>query len=1116
MQKNYDHFDSEKNIYAQWEKSGRMRGDANSDRPPFVISLPPPNVTGQLHLGHAAMLAIEDILIRFKRMNGYESLWVPGTDHAAIATENVVIKHLGLKSREELSREDFLAECRKFAAEKHDTIINQTKKMGSWLDWSREAYTFDEARNHAVNTIFKQLYDDGLIVRGHRMINWSTGAQSVLADDELDWEERKESFFYIKCGPFIIGTARAETKCSDSPIIVNPHGTYLKLIRNSHSSPIEALPSESRTKFKIKNNEEEYLILSKYAWEHDKLFANLREEYEVVEEVVGRDLVGQKFEYETYAGKRKFWVIADFMIDMEKGSGAMTISASHSEDDYELATRLNLKELFFTKIDLNGRMTSMAGKCEGLTVEEARKKAVEIMRKKGLLISENKNYMHRVPLCYRSNCVVEPMVSQQWFISVEKEFMDKWSRKKTTLKKLTQEAVRDGHVKIIPKHFEKTYFQWIDNLRDWCISRQIWCGHRIPVWYDEEGEIHLPEERIVILARHGESEWNKNKIIQGAYKEGNPLTGKGMKQAKKLAQSLKAKGITKIIASDLERAKQTSEIIAKELDLEVEIWPELREVGFGEFEGGTYSDYAGKEVSEFEYSVMAEKIVNKDPEMESLESIYERIQKADKKFKKLNTSEKVLVISHGAFLGFMHALRKDVPKTHLIEFFKSWDPRNGEFQALTVLINPQGKNLKQDEDTLDTWFSSALWPFSILGWPNESDPDFQKFYPNDVLETGHDILFFWVARMIMFGRYATGKYPFHTTYLHGLVCDEHGKKMSKSKGNGIDPLEVIKEYGADAVRLSLVIGTSPGNPIPLGKAKISGYRYFVNKLWNAGRFTLIKNEKSFYAKASPNRLRIKNEKQEPKCLADKWILARFSKISQEITEHLEKYEISAAGDKIYHFVWDEFCDWYLEAHKVDPNPEFLCWIYFEILTLVHPLCPFVTESIYQQFWGNEESLMNRDFPRVDFEDDTAVGNFKKLQDIVTEIRKVRSDKKLNPKDKIVVRIATESESLLENTEIIKVLANLSSCEVGEKFEKSEGAVVVLVGGMEIFVELPFDEKVEKARLEKEREELRQKIELLEGRLANKSYIEKAPKHLVEQTRRELEEEKKKLKKLKTV
>ncbi len=893
MEKNYDHQSTEDQLYQSWEQSGAMYADRNSDKKPFTIMLPPPNVTGHLHLGHAAMLAIEDILIRFKKMTGHEVLWLPGTDHAAIATENVVIKHLGLKNRNEVSREEFLTECRKFAAEKHDRIVGQMKKMGAWLDWSREAYTFDDARSHAVNTMFRKLYDDGLIAKGHRMINWSTGAQSVLADDELEWEDLKEPFYYLKCGRFIIGTVRSETKCSDSPVIVNPHGKYVKI----------------RTKA---GNEE--LILSQYAWEENPLFAFLKQDYDVVETVTGHDLVGETFEYETYAGKRKFWVVADNVIDMEKGTGAMTVSASHSEDDYELATRLNLQELFVQKIDFHGRMTELAGPCEGMTVEEARKESAKIMKEKGLLVMIDKNYQHRVPFCYRSNSVVEPMVSSQWFISVEKEFTDQWTSKKTTLKKLMQEAVRDGHVKIIPKRFEKTYFQWIDNLRDWCISRQIWWGHRIPVWYGE---------------------------VRG------------------------------------------EEIVA---------------VG------------------------------------------------SDEELKKKNAS-----------------------------------------------------NIRQDEDTLDTWFSSALWPFSTLGWPDEFSPDLQKFYPNDVLETGWDIIFFWVARMIMFGRYATGKYPFHHVYLHGMVTDAKGKKMSKSKGNGIDPLDVISEYGADAVRLSLVIGTSPGNPIPLGKDKISGYRNFVNKLWNAGRFVQMQAGKD--VKASDT----------PQSIADKWILSRFSNVAQEVKKHLEKYEISSAGDKIYHFIWDEFCDWYIEASKVDSNPSFLKYIFQEILKLTHPLCPFISEKLWGELAG-EELLIGQTFPSIDFRDAQVVENFRLIQTIVTDIRKIRSDQKINPKEKLLLNIQKNKKSdvLQEALPLLKLLAGLNEIQFLETLHSEKNTVKLLIEGISLLLKIPVDEEAEIQRQTKEKQLLQNTIKSLESRLNNKGYLEKAPQHLVEQTQKELEEAKKKL------
>ncbi|NJP03777.1 class I tRNA ligase family protein [Candidatus Gracilibacteria bacterium] len=407
MHKHYDHQASEDAIYDAWMRSGRMKADALSPKPKYTIPIPPPNVTGTLHLGHAAMLAIEDILIRYKKMSGYEPLWIPGTDHAAIATENVVLKHLGIASREEMTREEFLAECRTFAGEKHDTIVNQMKKMGAWLDWSREAYTFDEERNFAVNYMFKKLYEDELIVRGHRMINWSTGAQSVLSDDELEWDENETTFYEFWCGPFLIGTVRTETKCADSPVVVHPEAEYVR----------------------AKNAEGKELIVSKFCWEER---TELRKDFELVEVLPnGKVLEGMEFEYETYAGKRKFSVLADEVIDPKFGTGAMTISTSHDPHDFDMAQRHKLPML--QKIDFNGKMTAIAGECEGLPVAKARLRSAEIMEEKGLLFHK-RPYTNRVPKCYRSGCVVEPMVSPQWFISVEKEFTDEYTGKKTTLK----------------------------------------------------------------------------------------------------------------------------------------------------------------------------------------------------------------------------------------------------------------------------------------------------------------------------------------------------------------------------------------------------------------------------------------------------------------------------------------------------------------------------------------------------------------------------------------------------------------------------------------------------------------------------------------------------------
>lgn len=1063
MQKNYDHNGSEDKIYAAWEKAGVMTADASSIKKPYTIPLPPPNVTGQLHLGHAAMLAVEDILIRYKKMTGHETLWVPGTDHAAIATENVVLKHLGLKTREDMTREDFLSECRKFSGEKHDRITHQIKKMGAHLDWTREAYTFDSERNFSVNYIFKKLYEDGLIVRGHRMVNWSVGAQSVLADDEVEWEDNLADFYEFWCGSFLVGTVRTETKCADSPVVVHPEAEYVRAVN-------------ARGK--------ECIVTKKYYDAHTQL----KKDFQIKEVVRGEELVGEEFTAETYAGLRKFWVIADEIIDPGFGTGAMTISASHSPDDFELAQRLDLP--LIQKIDFAGTMTDIAGPCAGMPVYEARKRAGEILEEKGLLF-EKRPHPNRVPKCYRSGTIVEPMLSPQWFISVEKEFTDEFTGKKTTLKKLMQDAVRENHVKIVPKRFEKVYFQWIDNLRDWCISRQIWWGHRIPVWYDKEENIHLPAEKMILFARHGESEANAKKIIGGDF----PLTDNGLQDARKIADAVRGKGIKKIVCSDLKRAQQTAEIVAAELDISFESWTELREFTSTELADLVKLNRKGP----FEIRL-------DETQDEDLIDISRRAQDVVNRLKK---EDNILVIGHQNFTSALFHFSRSEDEKKFVRFRSEWNWGRGEVKELMVLADPVGEDLRQDKDTLDTWFSSALWPFSTLGWPayagasaDKSDmaADFEKFYPTDVLETGHDILFFWVARMIMFGRYATGKYPFHTVYLHGLVCDEDGKKMSKSKGNGIDPLEVIEEVGADAVRLSLVIGATAGNPIPLGKSKVMGYRNFVNKMWNAGRFVQMQME-------GPDVQTNNYLSTHPKTLSEKWLLHRIAEVSASVSQKLEKYEISAAGDEIYHFVWDEFCSWFLETQKVDKNPAFLYGVFLEVLKLAHPLVPFITEKLWSELGPKDSFLIEQEFSKIDFTDKKSAQLFASMQEIVTEIRKVRAEKKLNPKEKISVKISAggNAAALAETIDVMKVLANLSDVEIAEKVSKPERSTMVIVEGMEIFVEVPFDAAAEKKRLENEIVTLEKSVSSLKGRLANKAYTDKAPEHLVAQTKRQLAE-----------
>ncbi|MCB9809523.1 valine--tRNA ligase [Candidatus Peribacteria bacterium] len=866
MQKNYAHNEYEDALYAGWEQSGAMRADASSSRPPFTIPLPPPNVTGTLHLGHAMMLAVEDILIRYKKMTGHEALWIPGTDHAAIATETKVLQVLGIEDRKQMTREDFITACKRFAAESQETIITQCKKMGAWLDWSRLAYTLDDPRNTGVIEMFNRLYRDGLLYRGYRMINWSVDAESVISDDEVVWEDREETLYYIRCGDFIIATVRPETKCWHSPVVVSPHdGRY-------------------------------------------------------------KHLIGTSFTAETYAGERTFWVVGDEHIDPEFGSGCMTISTLHDLNDYEMASRHGWDRpqadendsqrlarelgLMTPKIGFDGKMTAAAGLLEGLTVTEARRQAVEIMRQKGLILKEEP-YTHGVPLCSRTGCVIEPMVSQQWFIDVHKEFLDAHTGQKTTLQRLTLDAVKEGHVTVIPERFEKIYYHWIENLRDWCISRQIWWGHRIPVWYDAEGAVHLAE----------------------------------------------------------------------------------------------------------------------------------RI--------------------------------------------------DGEYRA------PSLPGLTQDEDTLDTWFSSGIWPISTLGWP-DAGADFTQFYPNAVLETGHDIIFNWVARMILMCRYATGVYPFHTTYLHGMVVDERGKKMSKSKGNGIDPLEVIAQYGADAVRLSLVIGSTPGQALALGESKIQGYRHFTNKLWNASRFVQLQLGDTPVDLTSP---------LAPQTLTEQWITHELSAALQSIAQSLEAYRISEAGDTMYHFVWGTFCKWFIELSKRQVRPTFLAQVLEHILRMVHPLCPFISEVCYREVFGRPAILCTLPYPVLDYSNPHAAEQFQHVQTIVTDIRRIRAERNIAPSQTLGVRIV--SHTLLEEEALasIRHLGRLSSVKetVSDDHAAQYDDVQIVLPMASIYLRVPVDTDAERERLTREITRTGLDITSLQARLSNAGYTANAPAHLVAETRQQLQQ-----------
>ncbi len=703
----------EDSIYKLWEDSGYFNPDAcvadgivTPEAKTFSMVLPPPNVTGTLHMGHAAMLAIEDTLVRFHRMHGKRTLWIPGTDSAAIATQSRVEKDLykaTKQSRHDLGREAFLERVQAFAEESKNTIINQTKKMGSSLDWSRYAYTLDEQRQFAVSTAFQRLYELGLIVRGNRIVNWDPKMQTTVSDDEIEYVEQTDPFYYFKYGPFTIGTVRPETKFGDKYVVMHP-------------------------------DDERY-----------KEYAH-----------------GQQIEVEWINGPITAIIIKDEAADPELGSGVMTITPWHSAVDFEIAKRHNLE--YEQIIDERGILLDIAGPLAGEHIKKARSKVVEILEQKGLLEKVDEKYVHNVATNSRGGGIVEPQIKEQWFVAVDTPFTLPHSELQSyksgdvvTLKQLMRSVVEDGSIEIGPERFKRIYYNWIDKLEDWCISRQIWYGHRIPVWYrrDDDGSI---------------------------------------------------------------------------------------------------------------------------------------------------------------------------------------------LETYCAVDAPKSDDWEQDPDTLDTWFSSGLWTFSTLGWPETSD-DYTTYHPTNVLETGYDILFFWVARMILMSTALTGQVPFRHVYLHGMVRDEQGRKMSKSLGNILDPLDMIEKYGADATRLSVIVGAAPGNDISLSKDKTRGYKHFANKLWNITRFILTYTED--YDATAPVTL----SAEEMQIKAD------LAKVQSEVDAHVLAFRLDLAADAVYQYVWKEFADKILEESKPILQGDEValrlarqqllreCW--HDILIISHPFMPYVTETIWQ-------------------------------------------------------------------------------------------------------------------------------------------------------------------------
>ena len=699
LTKPYNPSEVEPSLYEVWEKSGYFNPDnlPGLRKNPYTVILPPPNVTGTLHTGHAIMLAIQDTIIRFKRMQGYKTLWLPGTDHAAIATQTVVEKKIQKeegKSRHDLGREEMLRRINEFALDSQKTILSQFRSMGASLDWSRLAFTIDDERNLAVRTMFKKMYNDGLIYQGHRIVNWDPKGQTTISDDELVYVEEKTKFYYFKYGPFVIGTARPETKFGDKYVVMHPDDVRYK----------------------------EYTH-------------------------------GQKLTVEWINGPIEATIIKDESVDPEFGTGVMTITPWHSAVDFELAQKYKLD--YEQIIDKYGKLLPIAEEFAGMKIQVARDKIVEKLQSKGL-VEKIEDYTHNISTAERSGGTVEPQIMKQWFVAVNKPFSH--FGKETTLKNLMRKAVESKETSILPDRFEKIYFHWIENLHDWCISRQIWYGHRIPVYYKGDN-----------------------------------------------------------IVCDIEPPKESGWV--------------------------------------------------------------------------------------------------------------------------------------QDEDTLDTWFSSGLWTFSTLGWPKQTE-DLKFYHPTALLETGHDILFFWIARMILFSTYALNEVPFKHVYLHGLVRDAQGRKMSKSIGNVLDPRDLSVKYGTDALRMALMVGNGPGNDLKLGEDKIKAYKLFANKIWNATRFVLEKTEGFKDTDTTFT--------DEDKATYDAW-----REVHKDITSDLENYRLHLASEKIYDYFWKTFCDEIIETRKVrivENNEKasaelLLLTLLREQIIMLHPFMPFITEEIWKYIKKDGEDLL---------------------------------------------------------------------------------------------------------------------------------------------------------------
>ena len=845
ISKTYDASEWEDRLYKLWEESGYFNPDnlPGDRKQAFCTIMPPPNANGRLHVGHGLDMTLKDLVTRYKRMAGFKALFVPGADHAGFETQIVYEKKLEKegKTRFSMNPKELYDNILDFTLENKKYMENDIRKMGASCDWSRQKFTLDADVVDQVQKTFKKMFDDGLVYRGSRIVNWCPTHQTSLSEVETEFQEKNDPFYYFQYGPFVIGTARPETKFGDKYIVVHPDDDRYK------------------------------------EYEH-----------------------GQTINLEWINGPITATVIKDEAIDMEFGTGAMTITPWHDPIDFDIAQRHKLDQE--QVIDFDGKLLPIAGEFSGMPISEARERIIGKLKEKGLLVKVEEDYEHSVKVCYKCATDIEPQIKEQWFVTMK------------PLAKMAMQPVREGKTSFMPQRFKKIFFHWMQNTIDWNISRQI-------VW-------------------------------------GIPIPAK--------------------LCNDCQQ-------------------------GF--------------------------------PDLED---------------------------------------------------------------AIHECPSCKG-NLRKDTDTFDTWFSSGQWPLLALGYPNNKD--FAKYYPTDIMETGADLVFKWVPRMIMFGMYLTGKEPFKTVYFHGMVNDEHNQKMSKSKGNTISPVELSEQFGTDAMRMALVIGNGPGNNIPLSHQKVESYRNFTNKLWNIGRYVMTQSEAS-------------DTKPQAISAADHWIMNRLSETVASITRHLDQYNFSLAGEELRNFTWNDFADWYVEIHKIEKNDAVLRHVFETLLKLWHPFMPFVTEALYQTLRSNNtQPLMIAAWPTTEVAK-SETSAFESIIALITNIRNIRATYHIDPVKKMTITvIASDKEALENQSAIVEKLARVETMHtLTDGNEAPQQAAYALVGDMKLYVHLEgiLDVKKEKARLNKELEQTKGYISRIEGQLANERFVSKAPEAIIAQNKEELLKAKAKL------